>query len=100
MSAYVTKSLTIVFKIAIVSVLITKGNNMTINLGRLDIVARFGIGALTIAAGGYLAFSEGNVYGLGLSFVGGVLMVTGLMKWCPMYAIFGLSSCPLTGEKR
>ena len=73
---------------------------MNINLGKLDIITRFGVGTFAIALGAYLAFSEGNVYGLGLSFVGGVLMVTGLMKWCPMYAIFGLSSCPLTGEKR
>ena len=73
---------------------------MKINLGKLDIIARFAVGLFAIAVGAYLAFSEGNVYGLGVSFVGGVLMVTGLMKWCPMYAIFGLSSCPLTGEKR
>jgi len=73
---------------------------MNINLGKLDIMTRFVIGAGAIAIGIYMAFTQGNVYGLALGFTGAVLMVTGLMKWCPMYAIFGLSSCPLTGEKR
>jgi len=58
------------------------------------------MGAGAIAIGIYVAFVQGNIYGLALGFIGGVLMVTGLMKWCPMYAIFGLSSCPLSGEKR
>jgi len=73
---------------------------MNINLGKLDIAARFVLGVAAIAAGSYMAFALDNVYGLVLGLVGGVLMVTGLMKWCPMYAIFGLSSCPLSGEKR
>lgn len=73
---------------------------MKINLGKLDIVARFTVGLGSIAAGAYMAFAMGNIYGLALTFVGGILTVTGLMKWCPMYAIFGLSSCPLSGEDR
>jgi len=73
---------------------------MNINLGKLDIAARFILGVAAIAVGSYMAFALDNVYGLVLGLVGGVLMVTGLMKWCPMYAIFGLSSCPLSGEKR
>jgi len=73
---------------------------MNINLGKLDIIARFVLGTAAIAGGGYMAFIEGNSYGLIGAFAGAVLMVTGLMKWCPMYAIFGLSSCPMSGEKR
>ncbi len=73
---------------------------MKINLGKLDIVARFVLGSAAIAGGGYMAFIQGNPYGLAVGFAGGILMVTGLMKWCPMYAIFGLSSCPMSGEKR
>jgi len=73
---------------------------MNINLGKLDIVARFVMGASAVVGGLYMAFAQGNSYGLALGFIGGILMVTGLMKWCPMYAIFGLSSCPLSGEKR
>jgi len=73
---------------------------MNINLGKLDIVTRFIVGLGSIAAGAYMAFVMSNIYGLALAFVGGILTVTGLMKWCPMYAIFGLSSCPLSDEKR
>ena len=73
---------------------------MKINLGKLDIITRFVLGSAAVAGGGYMAFIQGNPYGLAVGFAGGILMVTGLMKWCPMYAIFGLSSCPMSGEKR
>ena len=73
---------------------------MNINLGKLDVVARFVVGLGSIVAGAYMAFAMGNVYGLALAFVGGILTITGLMKWCPMYAIFGLRSCPLDATER
>ena len=73
---------------------------MNINLGRLDIIARFIVGLGSIAVGGYMAFAMSNVYGLAVAFVGGILTITGLMKWCPMYAIFGLRSCPLDATER
>jgi|LGOV01.1.fsa_nt_gb Inner membrane protein YgaP-like, transmembrane domain len=73
---------------------------MNINLGKLDIVARFIVGIGSIAVGAYMAFALGNIYGLALGFVGGILTITGLMKWCPMYAIFGLRSCPLDASER
>ncbi|MGB5964785.1 MAG: DUF2892 domain-containing protein [Sulfurimonadaceae bacterium] len=73
---------------------------MNINLGKLDIVARSIVGIGSIVIGVYMAFAQGNVYGLALGFVGGVLTITGLMKWCPMYAIFSLRSCPLAATER
>ena len=73
---------------------------MNINLGKLDIVTRFIVGIGSIAVGAYMAFVMGNIYGLALAFVGGILTITGLMKWCPMYAIFGLRSCPLDATER
>ena len=73
---------------------------MNINLGKLDIAARFIVGLGSIVVGAYMAFAMGNVYGLALAFVGGILTITGLMKWCPMYAIFGLRSCPLDATER
>ena len=73
---------------------------MTINLRQLDIIARFVLGIAVVAAGGYIAFIAGHAYGLALSFSGALLMVTGLMKWCPMYSTFGLSSCPISGKER
>ena len=53
---------------------------MNINLGKLDIVARFVITVGAIVIGIYMAFTQANPYGLALGFVGGVLMVTGLIK--------------------
>lgn len=73
---------------------------MNINLGKLDIVTRFIVGIGSMVAGAYMAFAMSNVYGLALAFVGGILTVTGLMKWCPMYAIFGFRSCPLDATER
>ena len=43
---------------------------MNINLGKLDIVSRFAMGAGAIAIGIYVAFVQGNIYGLALGFNG------------------------------
>ena len=72
---------------------------MNINLGKLDIVVRFVVGIGSIVLGAYMAFAQDNIYGLALGFAGSVLMVTGLIRWCPMYALLGLNSCPMSIEK-
>ena len=72
---------------------------MTINLGKLDVVVRFTVGAGSIVVGAYMAFVQNNVYGLALGFSGGILMVTGVIRWCPVYALLGLNSCPMSTEK-
>lgn len=72
---------------------------MNINLGELDIVVRFIVGVSSIVSGAYMAFALGNVYGLALGLVGAVLTVTGLLRWCPIYALLGLNSCPMRSEK-
>jgi len=72
---------------------------MNINLGKLDIVVRFIVGVSSIVSGAYMAFALDNVYGLALGLVGAVLTVTGLLRWCPMYARLGLNSCPINTEK-
>lgn len=30
-----------------------------------------------------------------LGFIGLIPLMTGFMGWCPMYSIFGISTCPL-----
>ena len=72
---------------------------MNINLGKLDIVVRFIVGVSSIVSGAYMAFALDNVYGLALGLVGAVLTVTGLLRWCPMYALLGFNSCPKRSEK-
>ena len=40
---------------------------------------------------------EGNVRYWGL--VGLVLLLTGLMNFCPLYTVLGLNTCPVKGAK-
>ena len=55
------------------------------NVGGIDRKLRIGIGVVILAWGAYAQ----NWWGL----VGAVPLFTGLMGWCPPYAIFGFSSC-------
>lgn len=36
--------------------------------------------------------------GLVLSILGGVFVLTSLISFCPLYALFGLSTCPVETE--
>ena len=72
---------------------------MELNLGRLDIMIRATIGVMSVGAGAYMAFYMGNVYGLALGFMGGILLMTAMMRWCPVYALLGFNSCPISGHR-
>ncbi|MBO9464898.1 hypothetical protein TRP8649_02166 [Pelagimonas phthalicica] len=57
------------------------------NVGGFDKIARIVIGALLIV---------GALMGYGWwMWIGVVPLVTGLLGSCPLYSIFGLSTCPL-----
>ena len=58
---------------------------MNFNVGGIDRTLRI-IAGLAIIAWGVMA---GNMWGA----VGLVPLVTGLMKWCPLYSIIGLKTC-------
>lgn len=58
------------------------------NLGSIDRIIRIIIGAVLI--GLTLAGSIGN-----WGWIGVIPLVTGLIGSCPLYKIFGFSSCPL-----
>jgi uncharacterized membrane protein len=60
---------------------------MVNNISKTEKQIRIGVGIFLILAGFYL-----NFYTLLLSIVGIVLILTGLINWCPMYAIFGIST--------
>ena len=56
------------------------------NLGNLDRIARFAIGALLIV----LALTGTiGVWG----WVGAILLATAFMNFCPIYRVFGLKTC-------
>jgi hypothetical protein len=63
---------------------------MKANVGGIDRVVRIvaGIGILSL-----VFFLEGNARYWGL--VGLLPLATGLLRFCPAYSIFGLSTCPM-----
>lgn len=62
---------------------------MDANIGTADSAIR-----LALAAGLFSLFFvlDGDLKWLGL--VGIVPLATGLMRWCPLYSLFGLRTCP------
>lgn len=67
---------------------------MKANVGGIDRVLRVivGLGLLSL-----LLTLEGNAKYFGL--IGVVPLFTALVRWCPAYTLFGISSCTLSGSK-
>jgi hypothetical protein len=63
-----------------------RGNEMTANVGSIDRIARIVVGLLLmgLAAGGTIGW---------WGWLGVVPLLTGLVGWCPPYAMLGLSTC-------
>jgi len=67
---------------------------MKANVGGIDRVLRILAGVALLA----LVFVlEGNARWFGL--VGLVPLATGLVGYCPAYALFGLSTCPMEAKR-
>jgi hypothetical protein len=66
---------------------------MNLNMGHVDRAARVVIGLALIAFAIPLGFPQTGWNWLG--WVGVVPVLTGLLGYCPLYAILGISSCPL-----
>ena len=66
---------------------------MTSNVGTTDRAIRFVIGIILIALG----LSHVVTGGLAIAayVVGGVALVTGVLRYCPAWSIFGINTCPL-----
>jgi len=65
------------------------------NLGKYDIIIRAIVGLICFVYGMNIALESLNILGLPLAGGGIILMVTALVRWCPIYAFLGLSSCHL-----
>lgn len=63
----------------------------TKNIGGIDRILRIVVGA-ALLIGFFL--NSGAAYGW-LYLIGIVPLATGLLKTCPLYSIFGLSTCPV-----
>lgn len=61
---------------------------MTKNVGGIDRIIRIVVGAALIAAA---AMGAVGVWG----YIGVVPLLTGLMGWCPPYALLGFNTCAM-----
>ena len=61
---------------------------MKTNVGGIDKILRIAVGIALIA----MAYM--NVVGV-WGYIGVVPLLTGLIGWCPVYPLLGISSCPL-----
>ncbi|MDA8438673.1 MAG: DUF2892 domain-containing protein [Propionibacterium sp.] len=65
---------------------------MTVNVGNIDRISR--LVAAVVAVVVALAIGISSVGGIVLLIVGLVLAATALVKFCPIYRLFGISTCP------
>jgi len=66
---------------------------MKSNVGTIDRVFRIVLGAVLLSL---LFFVQGDLRWIGL--VGIVPLATALMGWCPLYSVFGISSCAMKSQ--
>ena len=71
---------------------------MRFNVGTPDRIARTVLGAVLVALpflSGLAIFANPLWFGVSVA-VGAVLIVTALVRFCPLYAILGLSTCKVS----
>jgi len=61
---------------------------MKFNVGGIDRVLRIIVGALLVALA---AMGTIGVWG----YIGVVLLATGLVRFCPVYPLLGINTCPM-----
>lgn len=69
---------------------------MTKNEGNLDRIIRIVAGAALLVAG--FGFASGAL-AIVLAALGFIFVATGLAGWCPLYALFGVSTCPIENRQ-
>ncbi len=62
---------------------------MNANVGTVDRWIRVVVGLILLSL---LFFVEGNLKWLGL--IGVIPLLTAAIKWCPLYTLFGIRTCP------
>lgn len=72
---------------------------MTCNVGGIERPIRIGAGLLAITIGLFAGFSTA-IAGTALA-VGAILLLTGALGYCPLFTLFGISTCsPASGMKK
>lgn len=71
---------------------------MTCNIGGIERPIRIVIGILLLAIG---VFAGLPPVGTGIALVAGTIaLVTGAISFCPLWALFGINTCPASPEKK
>jgi hypothetical protein len=70
---------------------------MTSNVGRMDRAIRFVLGLILIALGLSPILTGGMA--IAAYCVGGVALLTGAIRFCPAWTLFGISTCPLKAKE-
>lgn len=73
---------------------------MRANVGSVDRIVRTVLGLTLIAAAFIpaLPLAASPVLQWGAALVGAVLIVTALVSFCPLYTLFGLSTCKVSSR--
>ncbi|TXH42122.1 MAG: DUF2892 domain-containing protein [Actinobacteria bacterium] len=66
------------------------------NEGNVDRIIRLVAAVVAFAVAALVGF--GSVLGVVLAVVGVVMLVTAAVGFCPLYRVFGLSTCPVDGQ--
>lgn len=66
---------------------------MSSNVGNLDRIVRLVIAA--VAAGLAFVAGPGSVLGIVLFVVAAIMLGTAAVGFCPLYRLFGISTCPV-----
>jgi hypothetical protein len=67
------------------------------NVGLVDKIIRLTIAAVILAL--YLTGIISGTLGIVLLVFAGALVFTSLISFCSLYALFGIKTCPIKGEK-
>lgn len=66
---------------------------MTTNEGTVDRIIRAVLGVAALI--GAVAVGIGTVAGIVMLVLGGILVVTAAVGFCPLYRVLGISTCPV-----
>lgn len=66
---------------------------MKVNMGTLDRIVRAIITAIVVTL--YFTHVIDGTLGIVLMVIAGVFLLTSLVSFCPVYAVFGLNSCSI-----
>jgi Protein of unknown function (DUF2892) len=70
---------------------------MTSNVGSMDRAIRFVLGVILIALGLSHILTSGMA--IAAYCVGGIALLTGAIRFCPAWTLFGIHTCPLKAKE-